>query len=111
MTRVLRVSPGSNGDKFRSVYEKPGQGWVQKLVNRASVPLVDTKQLVDHLNEQNDSEDTWKTGGPNGLVGICSIDDLPETPERVARRLGVVEHTCEKSLLRSTISSDHQSAG
>jgi hypothetical protein len=82
--RVLRVT-GGGAEIFRYRYEKPGHGWVQKLVKRTPIPNVDAVDLVDKLNTIYDNE--WKTGGPAGLVSICQSVDLDESPDDVAEAL------------------------
>ena len=93
-TRVLRVMERFHNDydMFRYVYEKPGHGWVQKLVDRPSIPLVDADRLVASLNAQESKwGNPWKTGGPSGLVSICFTNELPVLPDEVVTRLTKME--------------------
>jgi hypothetical protein len=59
-------------------YEKVGHGWVQKLVQRPSVPSVNSSKLVQDLNATFKSAN-WKQGG-DGLVSICQSMNSISTP-------------------------------
>jgi hypothetical protein len=93
--RILRVTrpTTSRSSLFQYVYEKPGHGWVQKLVDRPLVPPVDASKLVDHLNDALvGGAKKWKTGGPSGMVGICTSDQIQVAPDQVASCLADVEN-------------------
>jgi hypothetical protein len=58
-----------HGSSYDYNYEKIGHGWVQKLVDRHLVPIVDGDELAKKLNEK--CQGAWKSGGASGLVAIC----------------------------------------
>lgn len=66
-------------------YEKTGHGWVQKLVQRPSVPDANVEQLVRNINAVYGSN-TWKKG--NGMLGICqTTKELSTTTAEVVANL------------------------
>jgi len=98
IARVLRVSRSrSSNDLYHYVYQKPGHGWVQRLVDRSPVPGVDAAVIVRKLNEAAATSgeggggqpniSQWKVGGPSGLVSICYVDELRVGPEKVSELL------------------------
>jgi hypothetical protein len=50
-TRILQVNR-IHGSSYQYKYEKIGHGWVQKLVDRHLVPIVDGGELAKKLNEK-----------------------------------------------------------
>ena len=74
--RVLQVLTDAKGARFK--YEKVGHGWVQKLIQRPSVPSVNAKKLVEDLNADYEGSN-WKEGG-EGLVAICQSINITSTP-------------------------------
>jgi len=92
-TRVLRVMPNSSGYSYR--YEKPGHGWVQRLVDRKAIPSVDATKLVKQLNAI-DGPSAWKTGGEGGLVAICFAKSLEKSPEIVVNQLYELDDGAQK---------------
>ena len=85
-------------------YEKPGHGWVSKLVHRPVVRSVtDTQSIVTALNKLCGKDETnqglgtsswWKAGGSGGLVSICQTTmPIPVPLDRVARYLSQVDHS------------------
>lgn len=74
--RILNVLTDAKGARFK--YEKIGHGWVNKLVQRPSVPGVDADKLVDNLMSKYHDGD-WKKGG-DGLVSICQSVNITSTP-------------------------------
>ena len=89
--RVLRcVREGGGGGRWRYEYEKPGHGWVKRLVSRATVPPV-SDGLAARLNSHpiggggadNAGRGPWVEGGRGGLVAICYTSGWVETPPDV----------------------------
>mmetsp|Transcript_33061 Transcript_33061/g.71556 ORF Transcript_33061/g.71556 Transcript_33061/m.71556 type:complete len:373 (-) Transcript_33061:2931-4049(-) len=66
--RVLhcRAVDGKDG-RYRYEYNKPGYGWVSRLVKRKPVASVDNDMLIRELNAGKGG--SWSSGG--GLTGIC----------------------------------------
>lgn len=106
ITRVLRVT--RQKEKFRYAYEKPGHGWVQKLIDRPMILRVDASKLVQRLNaaaaasSATGSEGKWTVGGPSGsLVAICYTETATEdNPDTAARRLLKLEEELSSTLKR-----------
>ena len=84
--RVLRATHDAGKGQWSYVYEKPGHGWVQRLVERETVPLAHPAAIAASMNgllssggggggdlppEEFDSEGdaVWKKGGASGLGG------------------------------------------
>ena len=74
--RILSVLTDAKGARFK--YEKVGHGWVNKLLQRPSVPNVDADKLVEDLTKDYQYGD-WKKGG-DGLVSICQSVNITATP-------------------------------
>jgi hypothetical protein len=96
-TRILRVTNSQDGSSdstpssYSYQYEKPGHGWVQKLVDRKCVPSVNSAKLVEQLNSVDWMSCNWKSGGASGLVSICFAKFIQATPHKVAARLAQLE--------------------
>jgi hypothetical protein len=70
-------------------YEKPGHGWVQKLVHRHPIPSCDADQMVENLNNKYYGDGIWKAGGGE-LISIChttKYNGVSKPPEKVAEHL------------------------
>jgi outer membrane biosynthesis protein TonB len=82
--RILHALTDGKGARF--TYEKIGHGWVQKLVDRPSVPGVNADKLVEDLNEEFEGSN-WKKDS-SGLISICQSTSSVATPvEEVAEYL------------------------
>jgi len=83
-SRVLKATHDAEAGLWRYVYEKPGHGWVQKLVERETVPLADPAKIAAALSALlggRGGEDeaasapmaaataVWQAGGASGLSG------------------------------------------
>ena len=71
-------------------YEKPGHGWVQRLVTRAPSPPADGSLLAAKMNEAMGAETAgggWVAGGRGGLVKVCCASASDAPPEDVAAAL------------------------
>jgi len=106
VTRVLRVTQSDEGgSSYQYVYEKPGHGWVQRLVSRPSIPNVaDASRLVKLLNDRCCEEESiaWATGGPSGLVSICYTNrPIQAGPDEIVALLAELEQTCQGAQLVS----------
>jgi len=85
-TRILRATCNDNSG-WKYEYEKPGHGWVKQLVRREVVPDVDSKELVQRLNDRF-KKSTWTVGGCSGLINICKTKDfIDKSPETVMQTL------------------------
>jgi hypothetical protein len=71
-TRILRVN--CNGNNFKYFYEKIGHGWVNKLVQRPVVPLVDAEALVENIHK--DTKEKWTKGGPGILLPFVKLKNI-----------------------------------
>ena len=73
-SRVLRATHDAEKGLWRYVYEKPGHGWVQRLVEREPVPLAHPSAIAHSMNElllsvDGDRSLSWRAGGASGLGG------------------------------------------
>eukprot|EP00965_Chrysotila_dentata_P261705 6214346-Pleurochrysis_carterae.AAC.3 len=75
-TRVLRVSVAGEGSEGLARYEleKPGHGWVQRLVTRMPIPGASGSALAADLSDALGCE--WQKGGKGGLVAVCYTKQL-----------------------------------
>ena len=91
-TRVLRAEHDAALGMWRYELEKPGHGWVQRLVERTPVPApTDADALVDSFNAHNDCA-AWEAGGSSGLVALCRTPRWVEVPPaEVLRAIGEVD--------------------
>ena len=74
--RVLRAMHDEGKGQWKYVYEKPGHGWVQRLIERETVPLANPPSIATSINDLLSSGDgtvgdcvAWKAGGARGLGG------------------------------------------
>lgn len=96
-TRVLRVEADPRERRWRYEYEKPGHGWVARLVERQPVPSADGAELAGRLSEQLGG--SWVKGGNGGLVSICKTAGWVETPpEEVVAALVEADEGAMKGL-------------
>lgn len=79
-SRVLTATHDAEAGLWRYVYEKPGHGWVQRLVERETVPLADPAKIATALSAllagdgdeeaaSGDAAAVWHAGGASGLGG------------------------------------------
>ena len=74
-SRVLRAEFDASCG-WRYAFEKPGHGWVQRLVERQPVPPADGAKIAATLSVESALDErlglgTWVAGGSGGLVKIC----------------------------------------
>ena len=82
---MLRATRNEDGS-WSYEYEKPGHGWVQRLVTRAPSPPADGPLLAAKMNEAMGAETAgggWVAGGRGGLVKVCCASASDAPPEDV----------------------------
>jgi len=76
--RVLRVTDGG-AKGFSYEYEKPGHGWVKRLVTREPVVAPDGGALAESLTALG-GVGAWRKGGAGGLIALCASDGWVDAP-------------------------------
>ena len=88
-SRVLKATHDAQAGTWRYTYEKPGHGWVQRLVERETVPLAAPDEVARALNALLGAS-VWQAGGASGLGGQrigWTSEWVEAPPERVMRAL------------------------
>ena len=76
VTRVLHIFNNGN-DEFKYIYQKPGYGWVKRLVDRKTVSDLEDA-VVEQLNDILQITH-WKGGG-DGLTSLCYTKNFVKCP-------------------------------
>ena len=76
VARVLHIFNNGNNE-FKYIYQKPGYGWVKRLVDRKTVSDLD-EAVVDQLN--NRLQITHWKGGGDGLTSLCYTNCFIKDP-------------------------------
>ena len=97
--RVLRATDGgARGWKYE--YEKPGHGWVKRLVTREPVVAPDGGALAESLTALG-GVGTWRKGGGGGLIALCASDGwIDAPPDAVCEALLACDEEAQEYIVR-----------